>query len=73
MSLLWAASAVLLKTHNSIVGRCVLPFVVCLCFAFVVCGKGKCILFNVGGQTGKDCLVTWADGVPGCAGVTHSV
>ena len=26
-------------------------------------GKGKGILFNVGGQTGKDCLLTWADGV----------
>ena len=26
-------------------------------------GKGKVILFNVGGQTGKDCLLTWADGV----------
>ena len=26
-------------------------------------GKGYCILFNVGGQTGKDCLLTWADGV----------
>ena len=26
-------------------------------------GKGKGILFNVGGQTGKDCLFTWADGV----------
>ena len=26
-------------------------------------GKGKDILFNVGGQTGKDCLLTWADGV----------
>ena len=25
--------------------------------------KGKGILFNVGGQTGKDCLLTWADGV----------
>ena len=63
VSLLWAASAVLLKTHHSIVGGCVLPFVVCLCFAFVVCGKGKGkgILFNVGGQTGKDCLLTWAD------------
>ena len=24
---------------------------------------GKGILFNVGGQTGKDCLLTWADGV----------
>ena len=23
----------------------------------------KVILFNVGGQTGKDCLLTWADGV----------
>ena len=28
----------------------------------VIKGKGK-ILFNVGGQTGKDCLLTWADGV----------
>ena len=26
-------------------------------------GKGKGILFNVGGQTGKDCILTWADGV----------
>ena len=25
--------------------------------------KGKGILFYVGGQTGKDCLLTWADGV----------
>ena len=25
--------------------------------------KGKGILFNVGGQTGKDCLLTRADGV----------
>ena len=25
--------------------------------------KGKGILFNVGGQTGKDCLLTWVDGV----------
>ena len=25
--------------------------------------KGKGILFNAGGQTGKDCLLTWADGV----------
>ena len=25
--------------------------------------KVKGILFNVGGQTGKDCLFTWADGV----------
>ena len=25
--------------------------------------KGKGILFNVGGQTGTDCLLTWADGV----------
>ena len=25
--------------------------------------NGKGILFNVGGQTGKDCLLTWADGV----------
>ena len=25
--------------------------------------EGKGILFNVGGQTGKDCLLTWADGV----------
>ena len=26
-------------------------------------GKGKDILFRIGGQTGKDCLITWADGV----------
>ena len=26
-------------------------------------GKGILQLFNVGGQTGKDCLLTWADGV----------
>ena len=26
-------------------------------------GKGEGVLFNVGGQTGKDCLLTWADGV----------
>ena len=25
--------------------------------------EGKGILFNVDGQTGKDCLLTWADGV----------
>ena len=26
-------------------------------------GKGKGILFKVGDQTDKDCLLTWADGV----------
>ena len=26
-------------------------------------GKDKGILFNVGGQTGKDCLLAWTDGV----------
>ena len=25
-------------------------------------GDGKCILFNVGGQTGKNRLLTWEDG-----------
>ena len=25
--------------------------------------KGKGILFNVGGQAGKDCLLTWAESV----------
>ena len=32
-------------------------------FTIKVKGKGKGILLNVGGQTGKDCLLTWADGV----------
>ena len=26
-------------------------------------GKGKGFLLNIDGQTGKDCLLTWADGV----------
>ena len=31
-------------------------------FMKVAEGEGEVILFNVGGQTGKDCLLTWADG-----------
>ena len=38
---------------------------------FVLLLAGKGILFNVGGQTltGKDCLLTWADGVKVCVTV----
>ena len=42
----------------------------CLCSVSTTCrlfhcskGKGKGILFYFGGQTGKDCLLTWADAV----------
>ena len=38
---------------------------VCVCLSVCLCPvkKGKGIVFNVGDQTGKDCLLTCADGV----------
>ena len=42
----------------------ILPFKHIAMVTVILSGQnGNGILFNVGGQTGKDCLLTWADGV----------
>ena len=48
------------RTDEVVVVKTTLPF---LFFLLWQKGKGKGRLFNIGDQTGKDCLLTWADGV----------
>ena len=60
------------RTHRRLAIRCVclclrlcacVCVCVCVCVCICACEVKVKVLFIVGGQTGKDCFLTWADGV----------